>query len=85
MNSVLKNWVSGSLRRRRTLKHFGRHPLQDVLAGRGSRPATPEAISGDLLLAARGDPAAAIALLQSHADGLTAREAEARLVRSGPN
>ena len=85
MNSVLKNWFSGSLRRRRTSKHFGRHPLQDVLAGRGPKPTTPEAITGDLLLAARGDPAAAVALLQSHADGLTAREAAARLARSGPN
>ena len=65
MNGGMKNWFSSSLRSRRALKHFGRRPLHDVLAGRGPEPATPEAISGDLLLAARGDPAAANTHVQS--------------------
>ena len=38
MTTVLKHGYSGFLRRRRTLKHFGRHPLVNTLAGRGPQP-----------------------------------------------
>ena len=76
---------SGFLRRRRTLKHFARHPLLDTLAGRGPTQAVPEHLAREFLLVARDKPAAAIARLKSHEDGLSAREAAARLARSGPN
>ena len=85
MTKVLKHWYSGFLRRRRTLKHFGRHPLANALAGRGPTAAAPEHLAHDLLLVARDTPAAAIARLGSHTDGLSTREAVARLKRSGPN
>ena len=93
MTTVLTHWTSGFLRRRRTLKHFGRHPfehahahaLANALAGHGPTPAAPEHLSRDLLLVARDTPAAAMARLGSHADGLSSREAAARLKRSGFN
>ena len=85
MTTALTHWYSGFLRRRRTLKHFGRHPLVNTLAGRGPTPAAPEELARDLLRVARDDPAGAIARLHSHADGLSPREAAARLARSGPN
>ena len=81
----LAHGFSAFLRRRRTLKHFGRHPLLDTLAGRGPTQAAPEQMALDLLQVARDEPAAAIARLKSHPDGLSAREAAARLARSGPN
>ena len=81
----LAHGFSGFLRRRRTLKHFGRHPLLDTLAGRGPTQAAPEQMARDLLRLARDEPAEAIARLKSHPDGLSAREAAARLARSGPN
>jgi Mg2+-importing ATPase len=59
--------------------------LQDVLAGRGPRPAVPEPLAQDLLDIAGDDAAAAIARLDSHAEGLSATEAVARLARHGPN
>ena len=85
MVTVLTHWYSGFLRRRRALKHFGRHPLLHTVAGRGLTAAAPEPLARDLLLVARDDPAAAIARLKSNEDGLSAREAAARLARSGPN
>jgi|GEM_PF-6163106 len=76
---------SGFLRRRRRLKHFARHPLLDTLGGRGrTQAAAAEPLTHDLLPVACDDPAHAIARLKSHADGLSAREAAARLARSGP-
>ena len=81
----LAHGFSGFLRRRRTLKHFARHPLLDTLAGRGPTQAAPEQMARDLLRVARDEPAEAIARLKSHPDGLSAREAAARLARSGPN
>jgi Mg2+-importing ATPase len=83
--NVLTNWFSGFLRRRRALKHFGRHPLLDTLAGRGPTEAVPDHLAGDLMLVARDAPAAAIVRLESHEDGLSAPEAAERLARNGPN
>ena len=85
MINFLTKWFSGFLRRRRRLRHFGRHGLLDTLAGIGPREAVPDQLARDLLLVARDEPAAALARLHSHADGLSAREAAARLVRHGPN
>ena len=47
-------------------------------------PAT-QALGQSLLAAATGEPAAALALLESRADGLDATEAARRLARDGPN
>ena len=52
---ALKNWFSRFLRRRRALKHFGRHPLGDTLAGSGPAPALPEHLASDLMGIARGE------------------------------
>ena len=48
-------------------------------------PLAPPALGQDLLAAAAGDAAAALALLDSHADGLDVAEAVRRLARDGPN
>ncbi len=85
MHQALTHRFTRFLRRRRVLKHFGRHPLLDTLAGRGPTPPAPDALARDLLRVARDEPAAAIARLKSHEDGLSAREAAARLAHSGPN
>jgi Mg2+-importing ATPase len=85
MINGLTDWYSGFLRRRRALKHFGRHPLLDTLAGRGPREAAPEHLARDLLQVASDDLPAAIARLESHEDGLSAPEAAERLARNGPN
>ncbi|NDG41003.1 MAG: magnesium-translocating P-type ATPase, partial [Betaproteobacteria bacterium] len=42
-------------------------------------------MSRDLLRLAQDEPAAAIARLKSHPEGLSAREARARLAQHGPN
>ena len=76
---------SAFLRRRRRLRHFARPPLLEILGGRGSAQPAPEQMSRDLLRLAQDEPAAAIARLQSHPEGLSAREARARLARHGPN
>ncbi|MDO9315746.1 MAG: magnesium-translocating P-type ATPase [Burkholderiaceae bacterium] len=80
-----KKSFSAFARRRRTLRHFGRHPLLATLAGRGPVASLPDHTASELLLAARAEPAAAIERLHSHADGLSPREAAARLRRHGPN
>jgi Mg2+-importing ATPase len=91
--SRLRAAFSRFLHRRRRLGHFGRHPLQDALAGRGrahARPdappdALPDPITQDLLAVAREQPAQALHRLHSRPEGLSPREAAARLARHGPN
>ena len=85
MANALTHGFTRFLRRRRALKNFSRRALADTLAARGPAAPAPEQLARDLLLVARDDPAAAIARLDSHADGLSAREAAARLARNGPN
>jgi Mg2+-importing ATPase len=76
---------SAFLRRRRRLRHFARSPLLEILGGRGSAQPAPAQMSRDLLRLAQDEPAAAIARLKSHPEGLSAREARARLAHHGPN
>ena len=85
MNKVLTHWYSSFLRRRRALRHFSRQPLGDTLARRGPASAPPESMASTLLLVAHDPQGAAIARMASHEDGLSAREAAARLARNGPN
>ncbi len=84
-NRLLRHSFSRLLRRRGRSRHFLRHPLQDRYAHVGrAEPPSPE--SAGALLAIAGDaPAGALARLHSHPDGLTKREAAARLARHGPN
>ena len=83
--SHLRAAFSRFLHRRRRLGHFARHPLQDALAGRGKANALPEAVTQDLLEVARDEPEQALHRLHSRPEGLTTREAAARLARHGPN
>ena len=85
MKAGLTRAFSTFLRRRRALRHFGRHPLLDALAGRGPTQAAPAHVAADLLRIARDEPAQAIARLKSHEQGLSNREAAARLAHHGPN
>jgi Mg2+-importing ATPase len=83
--SRLRAALSRFLHRRRRLGHFGRHPLQDALAGRGRGGALPDPITQDLLEVARDEPSQALRRLHSRPEGLSPREAAARLARHGPN
>ena len=94
MQKVLKQGFSTFLRRRRVQRHFERRPLLDALvaapvpspaAGAGVGAADARALGQTLLTAAQDDPAAALARLQSQADGLDTAEATRRLARDGPN
>jgi Mg2+-importing ATPase len=81
----LRHGFSRLLRRRGRARHFARHPLQDRFAHVGrAEPASP-AVTETLLAIAADEPAAALARLKSHPEGLTRREAAARLARHGPN
>ncbi len=85
MTNHLASLFSRFVRRRRVARHFGRRPLGGMLAGRGPAPAAPGHLGDALLRVARDEPAAAIARLRSHEDGLSTREAAARLASHGPN
>ena len=90
MHKVLTQGFSTFLRRRRVLRHFARRPLLDALvAAHVPTPAVgaadARAVGQALLTAAHDEPAAALARLQSHVDGLDTAEAARRLVRDGPN
>nr|WP_221302677.1 magnesium-translocating P-type ATPase [Quisquiliibacterium transsilvanicum] len=81
----MTHWFSSFLRRRRRLGNFGRTVLPGLLAARGPGQPVPDRLAPDLLRAALEEPAAAIARLETRADGLSAAEAAERLLGSGPN
>jgi len=93
MHQVFAQAFSTFLRRRRVQRHFQRRPLLDALvAAPVPSPATGAAGAMDarslgqaLLTAGQDEPAAALARLQSRADGLDTAEAARRLARDGPN
>jgi Mg2+-importing ATPase len=85
MHRSLTQWFSAVLRRRRRLHHFGRRVLPTLLATHGPRRTVPHPLAADLSQVAHEAPTAAIARLKSHADGLSTREAAARLARDGAN
>ena len=76
---------SAFLRRRRVQRHFGRHVVADTLAGHGPARAASGKMALDLLAVARDTPAAALTRLASRPEGLSRREAAARLETQGPN
>ncbi len=80
MRRVLSEWFTTFLRRRHVRRHFERRPVPGTVSHLPHGPVAP-----DLLAAAAGDPAAALALLASRADGLDAADAAQRLLRDGPN
>ena len=98
MHKTLTQGFSNFLRRRRIKRHFERRPLLGALvaapapmpvpspaAGAGIAAAGVRTLSQTLLAAAQDDTAAALARLQSQADGLDNAEAVRRLARDGPN
>ncbi len=90
MQKLLKQGFSTFLRRRRVQRHFERRPLLDTLVAAPVRSpiagaADVHALGQALLTAAQDEPAAALARLQSQADGLDTAEASRRLARDGPN
>ena len=74
MHKLLTQGFTSFLRRRRAQRHFARRPLLDAVAAHALRATAPEHLAADMLLAARAEPAAAIARFQSHENGLTAAE-----------
>ncbi len=98
VHGLFTQGFSTFLRRRRVARHFERRPLLGALLAKVS-PASPVPASGaavarvpaqgvvdpNVLAGAQGDPAAALAHLQSQVDGLDSAEAARRLLRDGPN
>ena len=85
MEKVLTQGFSTFLRRRRVKRHFERRPLLDALVAApvpapAAGGADTRALGQALLTAAQDEPAAALARLQSQADGLDTAEAARRLV-----
>src|SRR5450631_3695059 len=88
MRKALTQGFTTFLRRRHAQRHFARRPLLDALSR--DVVTTPSApverhLGADMLLAARDEPAALIARLQSHDNGLSTVEATQRLARDGAN
>lgn len=96
--SWLRSFTQGFstfLQRRRVERHFKRKPLLDALLAKtprmpvkgnaATRLPAQSTIDPHVLAGAQGDPAAALALLYSQADGLDSEEAVRRLVQDGPN
>ena len=83
--TLLNAWFDAFLRSRRAGSLFRRRALPEAGAGRGAANAMPADFSSALLRLAHLPLAAALAALDSHADGLGAHEAEERLQRVGPN
>lgn len=87
---ALTEGFSTFLRRRRTKGHFERRPLLESLTAASPQalpkgPGTTAPGGQELLAAAKGKPADALALLKSQADGLEGAEAARRLAKDGPN
>ena len=85
MINIFTNWFSGFLQGRRATLLFGRRALLETVGERGRAEAIPDNLSRDLLKAASDDMPAALIRFESHADGLSAPEAEERLLHTGPN
>ena len=87
MRTLFTQGFSRFLRRRRAKWHFERRPLPGLMVTPTVAPVSQasQAVGQNLLAAAAGEPADALALLQSQADGLTTAEAVRRLARDDPN
>ena len=86
LHKPFRQAFSSFLRRRHVQRHFERRPLPGTLpVGRTVAPAAGAALDQAMLAAALGEPAAALASLQSCSAGLTDSDAALRLARDGPN
>ena len=82
---LMKDQVSRLIGTRRTLRHFRRLAILDVLRRTAVSKEAPAALTAVLLDASRAQPAQLIAQLNSHIDGLTAPEADAIRDETGAN
>lgn len=82
---ILTHGFSDFLRRRHAQRHFARRPLLDTLVAHSDVAAVQAPLANDMLLAASDTPAAAIARLRSHENGLSQQETAERLAQTGPN
>lgn len=83
--NLLKTWFDTFLRSRRAAGLFGRRAMPEAGFGRGDARVSTPLPSRLLLQAAQDDVPAALARLESHEDGLSDTEADARRDRFGPN
>ncbi|MEW5890068.1 MAG: magnesium-translocating P-type ATPase [Pseudomonadota bacterium] len=83
--TLLKEFFAGFLRTRHIGRHFRRLALLDILTQTGVSRELPGELSKQLVAAATSDPAALLAKLDSHEDGLSEAQAEAIRDRVGPN
>ena len=84
-STLLTQWFSSVLHRRRRQHFFARPPQPYTASSPGNAAAPAKALAEELLSAARDEPSAAMERLQSHPDGLSAQEAVQRLRRVGSN
>jgi P-type Mg2+ transporter len=82
---ALKDFFAGFVRTRAITRHFRRLALLDTLRGVTTSHDMPDTLGQQLVGAAREDVSALLARLDTHADGLTAIQAEDRLRIRGPN
>ncbi len=83
--TLLKEFFAGFLRNRHLARHFRRLALLDTLTQTGVSRELPPSLAQTLTAAARSEPAALLAQLDSHADGLSEAQAETVRARVGPN
>jgi Mg2+-importing ATPase len=82
---LLKELFAGFLRAHHIVRHFRRLALLETLVKAGVSRELPADLSKNLVMAATADPAALLARLDSHDDGLTEAQAEAIRERVGLN
>ncbi len=87
MSKPLTQAFSTFLLRRRAKQHFERRPMPDALhaALPGGGAAFAAEVGQEILVAAREEPAQALARLHSQAGGLDSADAARRLAQDGPN
>ncbi|MBO9676655.1 MAG: magnesium-translocating P-type ATPase [Acidovorax sp.] len=83
--SLLKELFAGFLRARHYARHFRRITLLESLAQTEVSREPPPGLTRDLLAAASAEAETLLAQLDTHADGLSAVQAEAIRDRVGPN
>ncbi len=82
---ILKQLVTGLVRTRAMSRHFRRLVLLEALTRSGVSKEVPNALAQTLTAAASSETAALLETLHSHADGLTAHEADEIRARVGVN
>ncbi len=83
--TLLKEFFAGFLRTRHIGRHFRRLALLETLTQTGVSREVPATLAQTLVAAARSDANALFKTLDTHADGLSERQAEAIRMRVGMN